>query len=213
MWMALIKCPECGREVSVSAPFCPSCGYPISNGINNFNEKNIKQKSSALQETFSSPSKKRPIIIGIAITVLVCCVVFILTRCEVDGCLNRRSPTSLRGYCAYHQGIIDQAELYNSYNSTSQKNATDLEISDIKIYTNSAATYCTGTITNIGRSSFKFVKVKGAFENRDGAVIETGDTYAVGSEGLEPGESTSFKIYCNRNSDVDSCTVTVYDFR
>ena len=28
--MALIKCPDCGREVSSSAVACPQCGYPIS---------------------------------------------------------------------------------------------------------------------------------------------------------------------------------------
>lgn len=28
--MALVKCPECGREVSERAKNCPACGYPIS---------------------------------------------------------------------------------------------------------------------------------------------------------------------------------------
>lgn len=28
--MALIACPECGREVSSSAPACPACGYPVA---------------------------------------------------------------------------------------------------------------------------------------------------------------------------------------
>jgi hypothetical protein len=28
--MALIKCPECGKEVSTSAKSCPSCGYPVA---------------------------------------------------------------------------------------------------------------------------------------------------------------------------------------
>lgn len=28
--MALIKCPECGREVSSSAQNCPQCGFPLS---------------------------------------------------------------------------------------------------------------------------------------------------------------------------------------
>ena len=27
--MALIKCPECAREVSSHAPACPACGYPL----------------------------------------------------------------------------------------------------------------------------------------------------------------------------------------
>jgi len=25
--MAMIKCPECGKEISSSAPVCPNCGY------------------------------------------------------------------------------------------------------------------------------------------------------------------------------------------
>lgn len=29
--MALIKCPECGKEISDKASSCPSCGYPINN--------------------------------------------------------------------------------------------------------------------------------------------------------------------------------------
>ena len=28
--MALINCPECGKEVSDRAPACPNCGFPIS---------------------------------------------------------------------------------------------------------------------------------------------------------------------------------------
>ena len=27
--MALVKCPECGKEVSEGAPSCPKCGCPI----------------------------------------------------------------------------------------------------------------------------------------------------------------------------------------
>ena len=27
--MALIKCPECGKDVSTSASSCPHCGYPL----------------------------------------------------------------------------------------------------------------------------------------------------------------------------------------
>ncbi len=29
--MAIIPCPECKKDVSSFAAFCPSCGYPISN--------------------------------------------------------------------------------------------------------------------------------------------------------------------------------------
>jgi hypothetical protein len=30
--MALIACPECGREVSSSASLCPACAYPVATG-------------------------------------------------------------------------------------------------------------------------------------------------------------------------------------
>ena len=30
--MALIRCPECGREISSHAPACPHCGYPLQAG-------------------------------------------------------------------------------------------------------------------------------------------------------------------------------------
>lgn len=32
--MALIKCPECGAEISEKAIHCPSCGTPINNSAN-----------------------------------------------------------------------------------------------------------------------------------------------------------------------------------
>lgn len=28
--MALIRCPECGKEISNKAEACPNCGYPIA---------------------------------------------------------------------------------------------------------------------------------------------------------------------------------------
>lgn len=31
--MALIRCPECGRQVSNRAISCPNCGYPISKEV------------------------------------------------------------------------------------------------------------------------------------------------------------------------------------
>jgi uncharacterized membrane protein YvbJ len=31
--MALIECPECGKEVSDKAPGCPQCGAPIAGSI------------------------------------------------------------------------------------------------------------------------------------------------------------------------------------
>lgn len=32
--MALINCPECGKQVSDTAPKCPNCGFPIKSALN-----------------------------------------------------------------------------------------------------------------------------------------------------------------------------------
>lgn len=33
--MALVKCPECGKEISDRASACPNCGYPLAKERNN----------------------------------------------------------------------------------------------------------------------------------------------------------------------------------
>lgn len=37
--MALIKCPECGKEISNKAKMCIHCGYPIDNKTNQKEKK------------------------------------------------------------------------------------------------------------------------------------------------------------------------------
>ena len=46
--MALIKCPECGKEVSDSAKSCPHCGYPLDK------EQPVKQEVVDEDRQFSS---------------------------------------------------------------------------------------------------------------------------------------------------------------
>lgn len=41
--MALIKCPECGKEVSDRAPACPNCGTLLKMKLKNTNTNCIIQ--------------------------------------------------------------------------------------------------------------------------------------------------------------------------
>lgn len=45
--MSLIRCPECGKEVSDQAPVCPGCGKPLANH-NNGNVAKSKKKRGCL---------------------------------------------------------------------------------------------------------------------------------------------------------------------
>lgn len=41
--MALIKCPECGREISDKAEICIGCGFPIKEHLHDFEEKHEEE--------------------------------------------------------------------------------------------------------------------------------------------------------------------------
>lgn len=42
--MSMIKCPECGKDVSDKATVCPECGYPIENVLKTIEEEKIKNQ-------------------------------------------------------------------------------------------------------------------------------------------------------------------------
>ncbi len=98
---------------------------------------------------------------------------------------------------------------YSSYESA----YSALKLSSVSVTNNSSYTVCTGTITNNGKKTYKFVKVKGAFKNSSGTVVDTDWTYAVGSEGLAPGESSTFRMSVNKKYDISTCTVSIYDYK
>lgn len=196
-------CPECGLQVDSTADSCPDCGYPF-----------LSQEYKSQVNSLSNHNIKKTVIIVISIIlvgVAIWYAWFASTRCEWSGCFEHKASNSK--YCAYHKNYLSSyTSGYSSKSSSSSKSKYDLRITNIYVSTNSASTYCTGTITNNGDSTFKFVKVKGSFKDNSGNTIETGDSYAVGSEGLSPGESTSFRISCSRNTGVKDCDVTIYDY-
>lgn len=127
--------------------------------------------------------------------------------CAKDGCYNYVSADDF--YCYQHDtSYSSSSSSYSSYESAS----VVLRISDVKVETNSVHTKVTGKITNNGKKTYKFVQVKGAFKNSSGTVLDTDWTYAVGSEGLAPGESSTFTMYVDQNYSIKSCTVTLLDY-
>lgn len=53
--MALIKCPECGKDVSSEAANCPYCGYPIKNDVD---EKGVDIEPTPTCADSSAPQKQ-----------------------------------------------------------------------------------------------------------------------------------------------------------
>lgn len=100
----------------------------------------------------------------------------------------------------------------NNSSSSYETAYTALKISNISVTSNSSYTICTGTITNNGEKTYKFVQIKGSFKDSSGDVVDTDSTYGVGSEGLAPEESTTFRMSIHKNSSVTDCSVSIYDY-
>jgi hypothetical protein len=55
--MALIKCPECGSEVSSIAVSCPKCAYPIASA-------SVKDKTVLIEQTSKHIKRQKAIVAG-----------------------------------------------------------------------------------------------------------------------------------------------------
>lgn len=104
--------------------------------------------------------------------------------------------------------LSESSKQSNSYESV----YSALDFSNIQISSNSSYTICTGTVTNNGNKTYKFVQIKGSFKDSSGTVLDTDSTYAVGSEGLAPGESKTFRMSVDKNYSIESCSVSIYDY-
>jgi len=65
--MALIKCPECGSEISSSAASCPKCGYPIANklSVNSGLGISIPNSSDSNNDVVNEPFPSLPTVMSV----------------------------------------------------------------------------------------------------------------------------------------------------
>lgn len=217
----MMYCSKCGKKVDSDAVFCKYCGKQLSH------EKN---KKFLLQDVIpkgivSNGSIKKYIFIGVCIFVALL-YVFVI-RCKAGFC---PLPSSLQGeYCSVH--TCDKNGCYNKaakgkkycythmpdtsatyYNYTPEVAEDVLVFSDINVSQNSSYTICTATITNNGRKTYTFIEVKGKFKDASGTVLDTDWTYAAGSEGLEPGETATFRLSVKKNMNITKCDLEILDY-
>ena len=99
-----------------------------------------------------------------------------------------------------------------------EKKAEELKRNPVEFYdlewdTNSVYTIATGSIKNISNFRISFVEIKVAFKDEDDNVVDTGWTYAVGTEGLAPGESSKWKVFVDSDFSIAGYYVYVLDYQ
>lgn len=124
-----------------------------------------------------------------------------------DGSLKNDGDVYKKGG---NMSIGSYNSITSGYSYESARSA--LKFSDLSLTSNSSYTICNGTITNNGSKTYSFVKVKGAFKNSSDTVVDTDWTYAVGSEGLAPGEAKKFRLSVKNDYTIETCSVSIYDY-
>ena len=112
--MALIKCPECGKEISDKAEICVNCGIKISN-IDNLYE--VSQKKE--QEIIQQQNKKTKSTIGIIVIIIA--IVFFIWFVWYQSTSDERAKQKLRNdldKLKQNQKEIDDLEQQIEYNNT-----------------------------------------------------------------------------------------------
>ena len=69
--MALIKCKECGRDVSSNAAACPNCGNPISNVIESRAAGATLTTTQATSKKFKGQQVLATLVIGLGVVFMV----------------------------------------------------------------------------------------------------------------------------------------------
>ena len=69
--MALIKCPECSKDVSDKAQSCPNCGYELKKSDNIKTESNKISTSSITDKKIKLGNREVPVIVVIFLVIAV----------------------------------------------------------------------------------------------------------------------------------------------
>lgn len=115
--MALIKCPECGQNVSSEAPTCPHCGYPIKQKETVIRKSNDTQKNNLYvlvpRISYSIGPSIIFIILGLLTSIIIVGIVFIVLGISsiVELSQNNKNPRK----CAYYDASANEIILV-SYN-------------------------------------------------------------------------------------------------
>lgn len=223
-------CKYCGTQISETDSNCPNCGKELGSvAAGDAQEKTIVLHSDDITR---KPGKYFKRLMGAAF-IVVCIVIVAVAvnsgKCKVSGCGNKvvsgsdycyshkcavsscnNNRISYSNYCYSHYLLYDDDA--DTYTYTNRVYSYELRISNITLSSNSSYTIAEGTITNNSDQTVSFVEIKGSFKSSYGTVVDTDWAYAVGSEGLAPGESCKWRMSVSKDSSIKDCTVTILDF-
>lgn len=109
--MALISCPECGREISDKVTACPHCGYPMVQPGSSISSKPQQVELTAVNIT-ASPTRKaqlRKMIIAAVVAVVIIAAIFIGIAASRNASESERRAEYINNLGAIRLAALDGA--------------------------------------------------------------------------------------------------------
>lgn len=92
--MALMKCPECGHDVSDKADKCPNCGCPVSVNLPNPKPNlSAREIEEAANKNFKNGMK--------TVIIIILCLVVLVSVCEIVKAKKRNNGVATGGHSRY----------------------------------------------------------------------------------------------------------------
>ena len=102
--MAMINCPECGKEISDSVESCPFCGYPIKN-----REAELQNNTNG-ESTKKKPFKKTYLIIAV---VAICLIAVLGVKISNKKKLIAKQNSEVQEIKEYNQYVTYLNDVYS----------------------------------------------------------------------------------------------------
>lgn len=218
-------------KIGIAIIVCIALAFPIGNYIQisqrtTYNsEEEMKEALQGTYTYYEDGDAKRQIVIDGDTCTIVWKYSDSMENDIKDWNPKNGTFSTFETYIVTNKGDIkDDGDLYekggnmttksdtSSYSSSYSSGYTDLDVNSLAWDSNSSYKVCTGKVKNNGDTTYYFVTVKGAFKDSSSNVLDTDSTYAVGSEGLAPGESSSFRLSVDKDSEITDCSVSILDF-
>lgn len=186
----LIKCPECNKDVSDSAPSCPNCGYVLKATVLEATPKETAQIPKKRIAIFQFISLGAIVIALFTPRILISlpCLVIISTGIVA---LVRKEPRWVLSLGSIIIGFFFiSAAAPNFGGDTAYINKMEIQQWDWTGERNYS--YIRGRIKNGGDKTVSYFKIKALYKDDAGNVLDT--DYTNSGEDLLPGMSKEFEI-------------------
>ncbi len=141
--MALIKCPECGHEVSDKASSCPNCGYPLRTATSDESEKAEPFATDASEPvgvqtgenvSTAKDQKKNDRITAIVVSVMIFLIALAVINTKYGGLLrsSKKETSSSSSSSSTYSSSSSASSSKPSSSSSSQSSSSASSYSSSK---------------------------------------------------------------------------------